>query len=250
MTNSCSLLSAELEESEREWIRKAAEVCEQAAAGNLEPRLLMIEGNSDLSRLLHGINKLLDLTDAYVRESGACLDAAAKGKFFRKIIVRGMLGAFRKSAGLANAATNEMAQEHKTLLELEKRRSALADELTHVMTSISQTAVAVRSAAGRSFGGRAGNHRSVVHCVLSRRRNVTQRTYRCVCYRAINCLFRRGGATDKGIGRSGTSGCQRCRAHISNNGRTDTSVRPYRRIHQTDYANCRSDEIAGLECGD
>jgi methyl-accepting chemotaxis protein len=59
-----------------------------------------------------------------------------------------MLGAFRKSAGLANAATNEMAQEHKTLLELEKRRSALADELTHVMTSISQTAVAVRSAAG------------------------------------------------------------------------------------------------------
>ncbi len=148
MTNSCSLLSAELEESEREWIRKAADVCEQAASGNLEPRLLLIEGNSDLSRLLHGINKLLDLTDAYVRESGACLDSAAKGKFFRKIIVRGMLGAFNKSAGLANAATHEMAQEHKALVELGKRRAVLAKELTQVMGSISQTAVAVRSAAG------------------------------------------------------------------------------------------------------
>ena len=108
-----SLSNADFDSVEREWIRRAADVCEQAGQGNLEPRILYITGESDLSRLLHGINNLLDLTDAYVRESGACLESAAKGKFFRKIMVRGMLGAFKKAAGLCNAATDEMAQEHQ-----------------------------------------------------------------------------------------------------------------------------------------
>ncbi len=161
MTSSFSLSNTELESSEREWIRKAADVCEQAAKGNLEPRLLSISGNSDLTRMLHGINNLLDLTDAYVRESGACLDAASKGKFYRKIIVRGMLGAFNKAAGLCNAATSEMAREHRTLVELEQRRSVLAAELTQVMEAIAQTASAVRSSAGAlSEGAQATTHAS------------------------------------------------------------------------------------------
>jgi methyl-accepting chemotaxis protein len=148
MTSSFSLSNTELEASEREWIRKAAEVCEQAGKGNLEPRVHSITGNGDLSRLLHGINNLLDLTDAYVRESGACLESASKGKFFRKIIVRGMLGAFSKAACLCNTATNEMAREHRTLVDLEQRRSVLAAELTQVMEAIAQTASSVRSSAG------------------------------------------------------------------------------------------------------
>ncbi len=148
MTNSSSLSSAEaLNTSDREWIRLAADVCEQAARGNLEPRILSIGGDPDLSRLLHAINQLLDLTDAFVRESGACLDAAAKGKFFRKIILRGMLGSFSKAAALANTATDEMAQEHKSLLEADRRRTTLASELTQVMSAISHTASSVRSTA-------------------------------------------------------------------------------------------------------
>ncbi len=148
MTNSSSLSNADFDSVEREWIRRAADVCEQAGQGNLEPRILNITGESDLSRLLHGINNLLDLTDAYVRESGACLESAAKGKFFRKIMVRGMLGAFKKAAGLCNAATDEMAQKHKALTEMEQRRSVLAAELTQVMAAISETASTVRASAG------------------------------------------------------------------------------------------------------
>jgi methyl-accepting chemotaxis protein len=137
----------------RQWIKKAAEVCEQAAQGDLEPRLLSIPADGDLDRLLHGINDLLDMADAFVRESGACMDAAAKGKFFRKIIVRGMRGSFGKAAQLSNSATGEMAQEHATLLELEKRRAVLAAELSQVITAISHSASAVRSTAGELSAG-------------------------------------------------------------------------------------------------
>ena len=148
MTNSFSPSNVEFSSVDRDWIREAAAVCEQAAQGNLEPRILNIQGDRDLTRLLRGINNLLDLTDAYVRESGACLDSAAKGKFFRKIILRGLPGAYCKAARLCNAATDEMAEEHKALLAMEQRRSLLATELTQVMGAISQTASSVRSAAG------------------------------------------------------------------------------------------------------
>ena len=134
-----------------EWIAKAADVCEQAAMGNLEPRLFSIDVDGDLGRLLHGINGLLDLTDAFVRESGACLNAAGKGKFFRKIIVRGMRGCFSKSAQVANAAIAEMAHEHAILQELEQRRSVLAAELNQVISAISNSATSVRIAATLSL---------------------------------------------------------------------------------------------------
>lgn len=153
MTSSSSLLNADFDPQEREWIKRAADVCEQAAGGNLEPRILSITGNSDLSRMLHAINNLLDLTDAFVRESGACLESAAKGKFYRKIIVRGLLGAFNKSAGLCNAATQEMAQEHAALVQMEKRRTLIAGELSHIMSAISQTASTVRTTAGSLSAG-------------------------------------------------------------------------------------------------
>jgi methyl-accepting chemotaxis protein len=131
----------------REWVGKAADVCERAATGDLEPRLLCAPAEGDLGRLLQSINHLLDMTDAFVRESGACMDAAAKGRYFRHIITRGMRGSFVEAARLANSACAEMAQQAAHLRQMDEKRSTLAAELGQAISAISQSAGDLRSTA-------------------------------------------------------------------------------------------------------
>lgn len=137
MTNSSSLsentfadsLLAE-NQSYREWIARVARVCERAAQGDLEHRLLHIPNDgSDLSRLAHSINHLLDMADAFVRESRASLDYASRGKFFRLVIERGMLGSFRHAATMSNTATQKMATMDRNLQEVISTLASSATEM-------------------------------------------------------------------------------------------------------------------------
>jgi methyl-accepting chemotaxis protein len=54
----------------RTQLEAATETCEQAAAGNLEARVLHTEGSEEIGRLGQSINHLLDMTDAFLREVG------------------------------------------------------------------------------------------------------------------------------------------------------------------------------------
>jgi len=65
-----------------DWVRQAASVCERARAGDLQARILGYSGDDDLGRLCTAINDLLDITDAFVRESRASLEYASQGRFF------------------------------------------------------------------------------------------------------------------------------------------------------------------------
>ncbi|MDX2198810.1 MAG: methyl-accepting chemotaxis protein [Phycisphaerae bacterium] len=120
----------------RAWVAKAAEVCESASAGDLEARLLQIDAEPDLARLLHGINHLLDMTDAFVRESTATLSYAAQGKFFRRVLLNGMLGSFRQAATKINETTAQMKLRTDELKLAEQRRAQLADEFQAVVSTI------------------------------------------------------------------------------------------------------------------
>lgn len=111
-----------------QWIREAAEVCRAAAHGDLERRLLRIDVTGDLGDLLHAINHLLDMSDAFVRESTASLEYASEGKFFRRVLPEGMLGSFLRAARSINAATHAMDQKTQELRAAEQRRAALEGE--------------------------------------------------------------------------------------------------------------------------
>jgi len=99
-----------------EWIRRAAEVCRSAAQGELEARILRIDVGGELGDLLYGINDLLDLTDAFVRESAAALEYAGHDKFFRKVLQTGMRGSFGLAAEMINETTERM-HERATQLQ-------------------------------------------------------------------------------------------------------------------------------------
>ena len=124
------------------WLRRAADVCEAAAQGNLEERVLSYPREGDLGRMMDGLNHLLDMTDAFVREAGASLDHAAHGKFFRRVIQRGMRGSFKHGAGLINTATDKMAATARALDDAELHRLRLADEFEVAINAVTASVAA------------------------------------------------------------------------------------------------------------
>jgi methyl-accepting chemotaxis protein len=124
------------DEELRKWLLRAAEVCEAAARGDLEERILSYPREGEIGRMMAGLNHLLDMTDAFVREAGASLGHAAHGRFFRRVIERGMRGSFKHGAGLINAATDQMAATHRALHDAEHNRLQLADEFEVAISAV------------------------------------------------------------------------------------------------------------------
>ena len=124
------------------WLARAADVCQAAANGNLEERVLGYPREGDLGRMMASLNHLLDMTDAFVREAGASLEHAAHGKFFRRVIQRGMRGSFKHGAGLINAATEKMAETAQALESAEIRRLRLADEFEVAINGVTASVAA------------------------------------------------------------------------------------------------------------
>jgi methyl-accepting chemotaxis protein len=122
-----------------DWIQQAARVCERARAGDLEARILGYSAEDDLGRLCTAINDLLDITDAFVRESRASLDYASQGRFFRRVILRGLPGTFRSVAHVINTGTEDMARAAQALQDAKQRRLALADEFEAAVRGIVTT---------------------------------------------------------------------------------------------------------------
>lgn len=130
--------------SYQQWMQRALEVFEHAAQGNLEGRLLGCEGDSDIARLSRALNQTLDLTDAFVRESGAALDAAAHKRFFRKVLLRGLLGSYRQAATLINDATDKMSDNSAALATSEAEQKQLASVVGEVGSSVAAAAAALQ----------------------------------------------------------------------------------------------------------
>ncbi len=139
------------ENSRKEWIAIATRICQEAARGNLELRLSVSESEGEFSELARAINYLLDVVDAFVREAGASLDYAAHGKFFRRVLLRGLLGSFRNAAVLINNATGAMEKNAQALKGAEQRRLTLADDfegaIKEVVASVASAATQLSTTA-------------------------------------------------------------------------------------------------------
>jgi len=104
----------------REMLRQIADVASAAAQGNLEARLLGCDDSEKLGGIARSVNHLLDMTDAFLREAGAALEHASHGKFFRRVLLRGMRGTFRHKCQLINEATEKLASNAASMKEVER----------------------------------------------------------------------------------------------------------------------------------
>ena len=114
------------------WIEHARRVCLAGADGNLEARITHVDSLSDDERvraLMHSINHLMDMTDAFVREATASLQFASEGKYFRRVLEAGLLGSFRQAARMLNASTShgKNRDTRKTEVQTERRRALEGD---------------------------------------------------------------------------------------------------------------------------
>lgn len=151
---------AAMSDEVRGWVSRAADVCRRAANGDLESRILNIDTEGELSEMLHSINHLLDMTDAFTRESTATLEAASLDAFHRLVRPEGLRGAFGRAALKINAAVTHMAAKSERLAaaEADRRRlagelaqtSQLVDELTRASQEISQVSRVIDAIAAQT----------------------------------------------------------------------------------------------------
>ena len=116
--------------SERKWIDEATRVCTTASEGDLEARILNIDETSELAPMLHAINHMLDMTDAFVREAGASLAFASEGKYFRRVLPHGFTGSFKQTAQTINEATIGMDKDAHELQQAQQERNDLINDIT------------------------------------------------------------------------------------------------------------------------
>lgn len=171
--------SAELEQDEqhRMFLAQAIETCERAANGDLEARILhSARLDRQSRRLAEGINHLLDMTDAFLREAGAALEYASRGKFFRRVILRGMRGSFRHASEEINEANAALARD-ASLKESVERRRELADQfegtVKKVFSGLADSASRVSSVA-TTLAEAAGDARSFTQA--TRKAQITSAT--------------------------------------------------------------------------
>ena len=111
-----------------------------ARTGDFSLRIPASNGNPDAERLRHAINHLIDVTDAFVREAGASMQHVAAGKYFRKIILRGLPGDFRASAERVNAAIADMTAKTERFSRL---TDTFGEDITATITAVEETVSSV-----------------------------------------------------------------------------------------------------------
>ncbi|MDY7084852.1 MAG: methyl-accepting chemotaxis protein [Actinomycetota bacterium] len=148
--------------SDGDVLRLIGELCDRAAAGDLEARLAAVDG-SDIARSTRTkINRLLDVTDGFVRESSGCLAAAAESRFYRRFLTDGLSGAFRKAAARISQSSEQMNRAAAQVVEAERSRLALADELESAVLTVSEQVATAATQMGASANGLADFARDAV----------------------------------------------------------------------------------------
>jgi len=89
--------------------KKISRVSDAIRRGDFDQRLLLPHEKGDIKHAVDNINAMIDINDAFVRESALALVAASKGRFYRKIRPEGMRGMFSSAVARINESIDFMA---------------------------------------------------------------------------------------------------------------------------------------------
>jgi methyl-accepting chemotaxis protein len=140
----------------RSVVRQLTAACEAAAAGDLESRSRPVAGFEAVPELvgLHdAVNRVLDVSDAFVREAGASLTSAAEGRFHRRLLLTGFAGAYRRGAEVINAAREAMRESATRVAEAQSSRLRLADEFESAVMGMSEQVATASTELSASAAG-------------------------------------------------------------------------------------------------
>jgi methyl-accepting chemotaxis protein len=121
------------------------ETCRAAGSGDLEARTLFVAEASDYPELValrHSLNRVLDLSDAFIREAGASLTSAGEGRYHRRFLEQGMPGHFRVGVDAINAGRAGMKVAADAVATAELERQSLAKRFEDVVVALTEQLVA------------------------------------------------------------------------------------------------------------
>ncbi|WP_318987652.1 methyl-accepting chemotaxis protein [Cellulomonas iranensis] len=114
-----------------------------ASRGDLERRVPELPGTT-LGPVREHLNDLLDVVDTFVREAAATLGAAAEGRYHRRLLQRGLQGAYRDAASRIDAGRDMLATAHADRAAQEAR---LVSETGRVSGLVAQASGELASSA-------------------------------------------------------------------------------------------------------
>jgi len=126
-------------------IIKATNVAERAANGDLNARILAISGSGPISEMMHNINRLMDQTEVFTRESSAAMQMAADGKYFRHILLTGNRGSFVTRSKFFNKGLEAMEEKTRAFAE---DATGMGEKLKAIVQSVSSAATELEASAG------------------------------------------------------------------------------------------------------
>jgi methyl-accepting chemotaxis protein len=128
----------------RTRIHTITAACARAANGDLESRLIKIGDAGEVDTLCSTINRVLDVSDAFLREASASMEHARENKFYRKLMERGLPGSYRNGARAINAATAAMAGKLNRNIRMAE---AFEGTLKGVVDTVASAATELRATA-------------------------------------------------------------------------------------------------------
>jgi len=136
-------------------IERGRAVAAQAAQGDLNARLVRIGRQDELGQLLVNVNRILDLTEEFAKDTGAAMKRAGAKEYFRYIPPQGLLGDYLVYAKLINKVLDDMEARDQETRTFEQAVHDLVGEVSVATRGIGQTAQAMacrsESAGGRSL---------------------------------------------------------------------------------------------------
>jgi methyl-accepting chemotaxis protein len=145
-------------------------VCDRIADGDLEVRVPQVSVAA-LAPLREGINHLVDVTDAFVREAGAVLAAASNKKFHRRFLLRGMRKAFHDGAKRIDTARANMEAAERALAAEKQRRGELAEKILDIAAQVAAASTEFGASAA-SLATSAGNAVNEIAAAVSTMRTL------------------------------------------------------------------------------
>ena len=136
-----------------------AAVADRVNAGDLEARIIDWDQYGELSDTLAKVNHLFDLTDSFIREATASLEASADGRFYRQFLTTGTAGAFLTGAQAINEtgakmqAMKESQQQHR-----EEMAGQFESGVMEIVEGLTKSAELVRDTAQQLEAYASANH--------------------------------------------------------------------------------------------
>ncbi len=90
-------------------IAGVTEVSRHVRMGDFEQRAIFPSASGNMKQLVDDFNDMINVNDAFIRESALAMQAASEGRYYRKIRTEGMNGAFLGSIKGINGAIDQMA---------------------------------------------------------------------------------------------------------------------------------------------